>query len=68
MHKYKVGDILWFENNSEKTKCEVTELFHLVYKNKYPSYKIKFIEDRYTEGGFKIEKSISPECMLSEIL
>jgi len=66
IHKYKVGDILYFVDNGRWTKCEITELFHLVYKSKYPTYKIRFIADYFMSTGLKIEKSIAPECMLDD--
>lgn len=73
MHKYKVGDVLYFKNNNQKVKCEIIELFHLIYESKYSTYKIKFLENYYSDIEYefkkyqlKLETSVVPECMLSE--
>lgn len=64
-HKYKVGDILYFENNNQKVKCEILELFHLIYKSKYPTYKIKLLEDYYEDIDWEFRKyQIKQETMI----
>jgi hypothetical protein len=72
-HKYKEGNILYFTNGSQKVRCEIIEVWHLLYENKYPTYKVKFLEDYFDTIHLGFEKykmrqetSIAPENMLSD--